>query len=104
MRTAVLALALVLTPLIALAGSVADQLKGQWRNNIMSVTIDLEKGTYSGAAMGNTFSKKVKVIEETADFVKFDAEGAIITGQVSGKNAILLTKQGGIPQRLERAQ
>lgn len=69
----------------------------------MTVTFDFEKGVYSGVAFGQPFSKRLSLVSEQVNVVVFRSGDTTITCQIQGDGAILLTKEGGIPVLLKRA-
>jgi hypothetical protein len=87
--------------------SLHDRLNGTWQSDLMTVTIDFNKGVYSGVAMGQTFSEGLKLLSENANLVTFLAgKDATIMVQMQQDGSIMLTKEGpegGIPIILKRS-
>lgn len=84
--------------------SIHETLNGNWENNIMTVTFDFDKGTYSGAAMGQTFTTELSLVSEEANLVVFKSNENKIVCQFQDDGSIMLTKEGGIPIILNRVK
>jgi hypothetical protein len=82
--------------------SLHETLNGSWENDIMTVTFDFDKGTYSGVALGQTFSTKLSLVSEEANLVVFKSNENKIVCQFQNNGSIMLTKEGGIPIILNR--
>jgi hypothetical protein len=78
------------------------KLNGTWKNNIMTVSIDFNKRTYKGVALGKEFNRKLKLVKEEPDTVFFTTDGTKIVCQINDDNNIILTKEGGIPVAFKR--
>jgi len=79
-----------------------ERLNGTWKSDIMTVTIDFDSGTYEGVALGQIFTKKLRLVSEKANVVTFMSGESKIIAQIADDDSIILTKEGGIPIRLER--
>jgi len=106
---AAIILSFVLLLTITSCGSSAkvaphENLNGSWKNNIMTVTFDFDKGSYSGAAMGQTFNTKLTLVSEEANLVIFKSNENKIVCQFQDNGSIMLTKEGGIPIILNRVK
>jgi hypothetical protein len=79
-----------------------ESLNGSWKNDIMTVTFNFDKGIYSGVAMGETFNNKLTLVSEEANVVIFKSNENKIVCQFQENGGIMLTKEGGIPIILTR--
>ena len=113
-RVVLLLLSLICISTLIGCGSGSDDkalheiMNGTWVSDIMTVTIDFDKGTYKGVALGQPFDRKLTLVEEEANLVTFKADENTIICQVhEDGDTITLTKQledggSGIPVTLKR--
>ena len=70
----------------------------------MTVTFDFENGIYSGVVFGQEFSRKLTLVSEKANIVTFRSGDTKIICQFQDDGGIMLTKEGGIPVLLKKAE
>jgi hypothetical protein len=72
-------------------------LNGAWTSSVMTVTFDFNQGTYSGTALGEPFTRKLALVNETPNGVVFSSDESLIQCDLLTNGSIRLTKQGGLP-------
>lgn len=87
---------------IATAASIADKLNGEWISQVMSVRIDLPTQTYDAIALGQSKKSVVKVVSEQGDTIRLDVNGKIFIAKIVNDNALIMSKEGGIPVHMTR--
>lgn len=79
----------------------SDKLNGTWTNDLMTVTIDVANGLYTGILLGAPVDNRFKVIKEEPEYVLLEMTNATTTYKVvvqfQSNGDILMTKEGGIP-------
>lgn len=81
-----------------------ESLNGSWKNDMMTVTFDFNKGVYTGVVLGQPFSHKLALISEQANVVVFKSDESQIVCQFQSNGSIMLTKEGGIPLVFTRVE
>ena len=86
----------------------SDKLNGTWSNDIMTVTINVEQGTYSGVGLGVQFNNSINIVEEKPEYVVFDMtneQGTFkVVAQFQADGSLMITKDGGMPMVLQPSQ
>jgi hypothetical protein len=81
-----------------------EKLNGRWTSDLMTVEIDFGSGTYTGVALGQQFSREIELVSATKEVIEFTSNGTTIIAQFQSDGSILLTRDGGIPVNLKRAE
>ncbi|CCO22706.1 hypothetical protein [Maridesulfovibrio hydrothermalis] len=100
-----LALTIMILAFLAACNSAPhDKLNGTWQNEVMSMTIDFDKGTYNGVAMGKQFSRDLKLVSEDENAVVFTVGGKELVAQFQPEGGILINMGGKLPLSFVRVE
>ncbi len=88
----------------AFGQDLAKRLNGIWANNIFTVEIDFDKGTYNGVAMGKPFEHKLSFVKEMGNVVYFKSDNTLIVAQLQEDGNLMLTKEGGVPMLVKKTK
>ena len=85
------------------ADQLGPKLNGTWTNEIMTVTIDVDRGTYTGVERGVPFNNKIKIIDDGQVYVIYEMTSLQGTSQVYAQildGNLIETRTAGSPMFL----
>ena len=84
-------------------GPLGPKLNGTWANEIMTVTIDVDRGTYTGIEQGIPFKNKIRIIDDGQVYVIYEMTSVQGTSQVYAQivdGNLIETRKPGYPMFL----
>ena len=79
---------------------LSPKLNGTWANETMTVTIDVDRGTYSGFEQGIPFKNRIKILDDGQVYVIYEITSIQGTSQVYAQivdGNLIETRKTGSP-------